>query len=172
MNPKIKQEFSAGAVVYKKLSDNTFLFLLGKHSGYHKWVLPKGMIEKGETEIKTATRETQEEMSVKISISNKNPIHIEKYFYQADLKEKQSSDNNKPFRRVLNYQENGGGGILIHKTVTFFLASYLSGDPKNHGWEMEDAGWFSYQKCLELMSFEGEKKALKKANQILISKSF
>lgn len=171
MSLKTKKEFSAGAVVYKKLTDNSFVFLLGKHSGYHKWVLPKGMIEKDETQKETAIRETQEEMAVKIKIIDKNPIHIEKYSYQADLKEKPNLEDNKPVRRVLNYQENGGRGILIRKTVIFFLASYVSGNPKNHGWEMKDAGWFSYQKCLELMSFEGEKKALKIANQILISES-
>ena len=45
-----KREFSAGGVVFKKLSvlssQFSVVFLLGKHSGYHKWVLPKGLIEK------------------------------------------------------------------------------------------------------------------------------
>ena len=55
-----KKEFSSGAVVFWKNK-----FLLGKHSGYHKWVLPKGLIETGEKEIETAVREIDELLNAK-----------------------------------------------------------------------------------------------------------
>jgi 8-oxo-dGTP pyrophosphatase MutT (NUDIX family) len=185
---KVKREFSAGGVVYKRENGKLF-FLLGKHSGYHKWVLPKGLIEAGEKGIETAIRETEEEMGVKARLVNDKPIHNTTYFYWADLKKVKSQksvpqrqvaeeatkvkstiqnakvDTNT--RRVIKYQEQGGGKTKVFKTVTFYLLEYVAGDPKNHGWEMEEAGWFTAQEALERMSFEGEKEALGKAQQLL-----
>jgi 8-oxo-dGTP pyrophosphatase MutT (NUDIX family) len=62
-------------------------YLLGKHSGYHKWVLPKGMIEAGETPEETAVREVKEEMGVEARIVRKEPLHLEVYTFMADYKD-------------------------------------------------------------------------------------
>ena len=168
-----KREFSAGCVVFKK-NKSKLLFLLGKHSGYHKWVLPKGLIEKGEKGWQAALRETEEEIGVKANLLEQKPIHIEKYVYVADYKDQQkdsktpkfqNSKQDKATRRVAKYQEEGGGKTKVFKTVSFYLAQYESGDPKKHGWEMEDAGWFADKKALELMAFKGEKEALQKAKE-------
>lgn len=151
----MKREFSAGCVVYKKSSKGT-VFLLGKHSGYHKWVLAKGLIEKDEKGWQTAVRETKEEMGVKTRLVSKKPIYQVQYVYYADLK------NNHPcLRRVAKYQESGGKRTKIFKTVDFYLAEYVSGDVKNHGWEMEEAGWFSFKEALTKLAFPGEQEALK-----------
>jgi len=173
----MKREFSAGCVVYKKSPKGTF-FLIGKHSGYHKWVLPKGLIEKGEHDWQTAIRETEEEMGVKAKLINKKPIHKVQYFFYADLKklkiknEKlkiaiQNSKLNKPTRRVEKYQEQGGKKTKIFKTASFYLAKYVSGNPEDHDWEMEEAGWFKFGEALEKMAFPGEKEALKKAPKMI-----
>ena len=68
-----KFERSSGAVVYRRKNSN-FQFLLGKHSGYHKWVLPKGLIEKGEDPKITAFREVEEETGIKAKIIGTEPI--------------------------------------------------------------------------------------------------
>ncbi len=57
------EEISAGGVVYRQMGDDCE-FLIGKHSGYHKWVLPKGLVEKGESYQETAAREVMEEVGV------------------------------------------------------------------------------------------------------------
>ena len=200
-----KREYSAGCVVYKREnreSDSAktakIEFLLGKHSGYHKWVLPKGLIEEGEKGWQTAVRETEEEMNVKARPLHKKPIHIEKYVYHADLKNQQENsktprlqklsmcgqaklqnskqfDNeamkqSSPIRRVARYQESGGSKVKVFKTVSFYLAKYVSGNLQDHGWEMEDADWFNYEKALELMAFKGEREALEKAYIMLQEK--
>ncbi|PIP53122.1 hypothetical protein COX08_02690 [Candidatus Beckwithbacteria bacterium CG23_combo_of_CG06-09_8_20_14_all_34_8] len=164
-----KQEFSAGGVVFKKpqSKDNkiTTVFLLGKHSGYHKWVLPKGLIEAGEIQEQTAIRETEEEMGVVAKIVKSEPIYVEKYTYTADYKKASdiSLETPQSTRRIKQYQEAGGKSVLVKKTVTFYLMEWVSGDPVNdHGWEMSEAGWFDFDKCMEMMGFEGEKEALKK----------
>lgn len=166
---KLKREFSAGGVVYKKEKGKLF-FLLGKHSGYHKWALPKGLIEKGEKGPETAMRETEEEMGVKARLVQEKPLHKDSYFFWADLKSKasrQDTQKDQVTRRVEKYQEQGGDKTKVFKTVTFYLLEYVSGDPKDHGWEMEDAGWFTPKEALEKMSFEGEKEALQKAQKQL-----
>jgi 8-oxo-dGTP pyrophosphatase MutT (NUDIX family) len=165
-NKKLKREFSAGCVVFKKTKDqgpkSKVYFLIGKHSGYHKWVLPKGLIEEGERGWQTAIRETEEEVGVKAKLVNEKPIHKVQYFYYADLKK-----NNHSTRRVAKYQEQGGEKTKIFKTVSFYLAEFVSGDPQKHGWEMEEAGWFEADEALKKMAFPGEKEALKKASKMI-----
>lgn len=92
-----KREFSAGGVVFKKLkaknSKLKTLWLIGKHSGYHKWVLPKGLIEKGERGFETAVRETEEEMGIKGRVLLKKPIHKEQYWFVAKYNNEQETRN-------------------------------------------------------------------------------
>lgn len=137
----IKREFSAGGVVFKK-GKNKPLWLVGKHSGYKKWVLPKGLIEEGERGIDTAVREVEEEMGVRAHPVKDKPVHKVSYFYR----------NNK---------------ALIGKQVSFYLMEYENGDPTNHGWEMEDARWLTYNEARDKLAFEGEKEALEKAKDIV-----
>ena len=162
----IRQEKSAGGVVYRKSATSNqkpeVMWLLGKHSGYHKWVLPKGLIEQGERETETAMREVEEEMGVVARIVGDGPIHEEEYWFEADYSEN-SINSGGPERRVLAYQEGGGKQTRVHKKVVFYLMEYVTGDVANHSWEMEEAGWFSFEEAIALLDFEGEKKALQEA---------
>ena len=176
---KTKNELSSGCVVYQK-KNNTALYALGKHSGYHKWVLPKGLVEKGEDKIKTAVRETEEELGLKVKVTQTKPIYLAKYTYYADLKKQEvssympeaksnNSKGDKSTRRIKKYQEQGGNKTRVSKTVYFYLAEFDSGDIAKHGWEMSDANWFTLDKALYLLSFKEEKEALKVANHLLKS---
>jgi len=161
---KFKREFSAGCVVFKRESKSAEVkFLLGKHSGYHKWVLPKGLIEKGERGWQTAVRETEEEMGVKARLLDEKPLHQAKYVYIADYKSEQEIKGAK--RRVMVYQEQGGNKVRVFKTVSFYLAEYQSGKPEDHGWEMSEAGWYSYDKAFKILAFKDEKLALQKVKE-------
>ena len=151
----VKREFSAGGVVFKK-EDGLVFWLLGKHSGYHKWVLPKGKIEKGEKSQQAAVRETEEETGVKAQFVAGKPVHKESYFFYDRYGV--GNDGQKVSRKEKT---------KVYKTVTFYLLKYESGDPKDFGLEMEDAGWFLFDEALEKMAFSGEKEALKKAKKIL-----
>lgn len=155
----MKQELSAGGVVYR---DGGELWLVGKHSGYHKWVLPKGLIEVGETKEQAAVREVEEETGIKAKIVLDKAIDVENYEYQADFSEGKVSSGGIE-RRVKTYQESGGTQEWVKKEVTFFLMEYEAGDVNNHSFEMEEVAWFSYEEALNKLEFEGEKQALKKA---------
>jgi 8-oxo-dGTP pyrophosphatase MutT (NUDIX family) len=171
-----REEYSAGGVVYKKFTAGsgqwTVKWLLGKHGGYHKWVLPKGMIEAGETEKETALREVKEETGVEARIVEDQPIYIDQYEFKAEYKEtisdkRQTISEKEPIRRVMKYQEAGGEGTLVKKTVTYYLMEWVEGNPEEHDWEMEDAGWYSFEEAIKLMSFEGEEMALQHASTSL-----
>ncbi len=166
----MKHEFSAGGAVYTKENDS-ILWLVGLHSGYHKWVLPKGMIEVGETQAQTALREVFEETGVHATIIDENPIHVESYDYQADYSEDPIAAGGVE-RRVMIYQESGGKQVWVKKTVTFFLMEYESGDIADHSWEMEEVLWLPYEEVLQKLAFTGEQKALQKAFEILSKEEY
>lgn len=137
-----KNEVSAGGVVYRK-HGKEFEVLICKHSGYHKWVLPKGHIEKGEELETTALREVEEEVGVKAKIiaSIGEP---EEYVYMFN-------------------------GERIFKKVYYFLMEYVSGSELEHDFEMEEVGWVSFDEAIELMGYDGAKKVLAKAREMLKS---
>ncbi|MBU1323085.1 NUDIX domain-containing protein [Patescibacteria group bacterium] len=138
-----KREFSAGGVVYKK-EDGQILWLVCKHSGYHKWVLPKGLVEEGEGLEETAVREVEEECGIKTKVVAKIP-EPEKYIYTMN-------------------------NVKIFKMVNYFLMEYVSGDIVNHDFEMEEVGWFKFEEAKEKLNFHGAKKVLEKARDLLIEK--
>ena len=138
--PNTKREFSAGGAVYKK-DGAKILWLICQHSGYHKWVLPKGLIDEGEKAEQAAVREVEEECGVTTKIIAKIP-EPEKYIYTMN-------------------------GVKIFKLVQYFLMEYISGDIKNHDFEMEAVEWLDYEDALDRLNFHGAKAVLEKANQLL-----
>ncbi|MFH0942667.1 MAG: NUDIX domain-containing protein [Candidatus Beckwithbacteria bacterium] len=140
---EIKQEFSSGGAVFKKDRDKV-LWLACKHSGYHKWVLPKGLVEKGEGLKETAIREVEEECGIKTRVVIKIP-EAEKYVYMMN-------------------------GVRIFKQVNYFLMEYISGDIDNHDFEMEAVEWLEFDEALERLNFHGAKKVLEKARELLVEK--
>lgn len=138
-------EHSAGGVVYRrkakdqrlKAKGSQIAWLICKHSGYHKWALPKGIIEEGETSEEAAIREVKEETGVLAKIIRKIMPDVR---YQYQKKE-----------------------FSVDKTVEFFLMEYQSGNIKNHNWEMEDTKWVSGEKALKLLAFEEERRIFRSA---------
>ncbi|MDP2672168.1 MAG: NUDIX domain-containing protein [Candidatus Daviesbacteria bacterium] len=114
--------------------------LLTKHSKNKHWGFPKGLIDAGQTIEQAALREVKEEGGVKAEILDK--VGYSKYVYTFK-------------------------GEKIFKVVTYFVMKYLSGDPKDHDWEMEEAGWFGVKEALEKLDFKQDKELLKKAIKIM-----
>jgi len=138
---KLKIETSAGGIVFKKTNSKTY-WLIVKHSLYKKWTFPKGLIgDKTENEDAkvAALREVEEEGGVKAKIINNKPI-ITNYEYQWE-------------------------GNLIKKTVYYFLMEYISGDPKNHDWEMSDAKFVTSDEVKKILTYPSDKEAFEKILQ-------
>jgi len=137
----MKREFSAGGAVFKKLRmDNgewIINWLVAKHSGYKKWVLPKGLIDPGEKSEQTAVREVKEETGVAAKIIAKiQPA--EKYIYTFN-------------------------GEKIFKVVEYYLMEYVAGNIADHDWEMEEVEWLPFEEAKKRLDFSGQKKALEQA---------
>lgn len=111
--------------------------LVCKDAGYHKWVLPKGLIAKGESPEQTAAREVAEEVGVKARVLE--PLgDPEKYVYTAR-------------------------GVRVFKAVYYFLMAYESGSEAEHDHEMEEVKWTGIDDAIDLMGYKGAKDVIRRA---------
>lgn len=108
--------------------------LLTKHSQNKHWGFPKGLIDPGQTSQEAALREVKEEGGVEAEIVGK--VGYSKYVYTFE-------------------------GEKIFKVVTYFLMKYKSGNPKDHDWEVEEAGWFTPDEALKQLTFSQDKDLLR-----------
>ncbi len=145
---KVKLEVSAGGIVFKKSKDNhqklNISWLIVQHSQHKGWVFPKGLV--GDKNIlesmkEAALREVEEEGGVKAKIINDRPI-VTKYQYIWQ-------------------------GFLIKKTVYYFLMEYISGDPKNHDWEVSQAKFVSEEEVKKTLTYQSDKEAFQKALSLI-----
>jgi len=133
---KSRDEVSAGGVVFRRNEDGLEV-LICKDAGYHRWVLPKGLVGKGETYEQTALREVEEETGIKAKLiaSLGDP---EQYVYTAR-------------------------GVRVFKRVYYFLMEYESGSIDVHDHEMEDVRWVSVDEALEMLAYDGAKRMVRAA---------
>jgi len=135
----MKFEFSAGGVVFKKEEDKIFI-LVAQHSQHHGWVFPKGIIDKGEKKEETALREVKEETGIIGKIIK--PLKPVTYWYNLE-------------------------GEKIKKTVYYFFMEFISGDAKDHDWEMENVEWIPKEEVLEKLTYKSDKEVWVQAERIL-----
>jgi len=138
---KIKREFSAGGVVFRKEPEG-ILWLVVKPKGNDKWRLPKGWIEPGESSLEAAKREVKEEAGIETEVLGK--VGSEKYFFVQDKQK-------------------------IFKTVVFYLMEYQQEAESGFSWETEEIDWLPFEETKERLAFEKEKELLEKAREILKS---
>lgn len=137
---KIKKEISAGGIVFRRVqslgSKVSVQWLITQHSQHKGWVFPKGLVGDVKADEKmedAALREVEEEGGVKTKIVNPTPVHV---FY--------------------SYVWND---IQVDKTVYYYLMEYVSGDPKNHDWEMMDAKFVSGEDVKKILTYPSDKQA-------------
>ena len=135
-----RNEISAGGVVYRH-GKNGVEILICKDAGYHRWVLPKGLVNKGENYEQTALREVQEETGVtaRLVALLGEP---EKYIYTAR-------------------------GVRVFKSVYYFLLEYQSGSEAHHDHEMEAVQWVSFDDALTMLGYQGAKNVVLSAKAFL-----
>jgi 8-oxo-dGTP pyrophosphatase MutT (NUDIX family) len=132
---KSRDEVSAGGVVFRRDQDDVRV-LVCKDAGYHKWVLPKGLVDKGESFEETAVREVREEVGVQARIIES--LGEEKYIYTSR-------------------------GVRVFKVVHYFLMEYQSGSETDHDHEMDEVKWVSLDEAISLMGYKGAKDVLTRA---------
>ncbi len=124
---ELKKEKSCGCIIIK---DNKVLLINEIHGNF--WGFPKGHMENGENEIKTALREVKEEVGLDVKI-----------------------DTDK--RYVLNYIIDN----KIDKTTVLYVAEPISDKIVMQESEIDNVKWCSFDEALDLLTFNDWKKVLR-----------
>jgi 8-oxo-dGTP pyrophosphatase MutT (NUDIX family) len=142
----VPNEFSAGAVVLRRLRGRWWLAAIrphGKPEGV--WALPKGNVSRGDSPEVTALREVTEETGLEGDLVGK--LGDVKYFYVRK------------------------GGERVFKVVTFFLVRYRRGRigeiPPEHAHEVEEARWLPLDDAPKLLAYKGEREMAEQARVAL-----
>lgn len=127
---------SSGGLVFRRVNGQLQVALVSVHG---VWLLPKGIIEPGETVEEAALREVKEETGLEGEIVKK------------------LGKTNYDFIRDKHY----------FKTVHFFLLRYTGGSKYNHDSEVDKVKWFSPLKALQVLIHNSERGIVRKAIKIL-----
>ena len=139
-----ESEKSAGFIVFRtEKGERRYLLLHKPASGIYKesWSFPKGLIEKGENDLATARRETEEEAGIKeleVIPGFKEKIH---FFYKRE-------------------------GKLVSKDVIYFLGK-TEQEKAKVSYEHKDSEWLPYEPAIEKLTSKSDKEVLKKAEEFL-----
>lgn len=144
----MRREFSAGVVVVRRMRGRWWLATVrpqGKPEDV--WVLPKGLIDAGESPADTALREGYEETGVRARLSSK--LGDVRYVYTWE-------------------------GERVFKIVSFYLAHATGGRigalPAGMEVEVADARWFPLDDGARLLAYKGEREMSAKALEHLGAK--
>jgi 8-oxo-dGTP pyrophosphatase MutT (NUDIX family) len=143
INVPIKEQVSAGGVVFRGDKDSVEVVIVSV-GGQHRWQLPKGLVDKDESPEVAAVREAREEGGVSSEVVEL--IETIEYWY-AGL-------------------DNGIRG-RFHKRVHFYLLRYLSGDTKDHDWEVNEARWVPIGDAASQLAFDNERRVMERARELV-----
>lgn len=136
--PTVNQ-VSAGGVAFRMHDGQVEVALISVGEA-RRWQLPKGTVEKNETNEAAAVREVREETGILTEVVSLLD-RIEYWFYSL----------------------SGGKRTRHHKYVYFFLLRALSGNITDHDHEVNESRWVEMKTALKMLKFENEKRILKKA---------
>jgi len=162
----MKFEFSAGGIVLRQAQDfgskpqfskKRIEVLVCQHSQHHGWVFPKGLIDKKQSAISNqqSVKETKEEAALRevkeeTGISGKiiKPLTPVTYWYAFK-----------------GDPSTGSGQEKIKKTVYYFLMEYVSGDTKDHDFEMENVEWLAMDEAEGRLTYKSDKEVWEQAKE-------
>lgn len=128
----LRKEKSCGVIVIKKENKKNYVLLVHHNLGH--WGIPKGHIEKGETEKEAAIREVIEETGIQSEIIS-------------------------DFRETITYSPKSN----VLKDVVFFIGKALNYNIKPQLSEIQQVKWVEVTQGFNLITHATEKELLKKA---------
>jgi len=132
----VYRQKSCGAVVYK-MKNNEPLFLI-EHMRKGHISIPKGRVERNETEEETAIREIREETNLEVNLDT-------------------------GFRETITYSPRKN----VIKDVIFFIAEARSGEMRNQESEVIKLEWLPLDQALEIITFDQDKEVLRHAKEYI-----
>lgn len=134
----MEKEKSSGVIIFREEEERKYLLL---HYESRHWDFVKGNIEEGETERKTAVRESQEETGITdIEFFDKFKEEIQYYYKKSDE--------------------------TILKHVVFLLGKTSTEEIKL-SYEHIGYKWLSFEKALKQVTYNNAKEVLEKAEKFI-----
>jgi 8-oxo-dGTP pyrophosphatase MutT (NUDIX family) len=130
------EERSAGGVVVRGEQVLVIVPTRRGADGARVLGLPKGHLDRGESELQAAVREVREEAGVEVELVRE--LGEVRYWYSRS-------------------------GRAVPKTVVFYLFRYLRGDPADHDEEIEEARWMDLHEAQLALTYAGERELLGRA---------
>lgn len=138
---RVRYEVSAGGLLLRRSESGLDALLIGRRSP-RIWTLPKGHVERHESHEQAALREVREETGCWGEILVRlNEIGF--WFYVGKAKH--------------------------HKTVTFYLMRYVSGDTVHDKDEVDEARWFEIGEARRALKYVNEKRLVDIATEYIAS---
>ncbi|NOT49232.1 MAG: NUDIX hydrolase [Acidobacteria bacterium] len=137
------EQVSAGGVAYRADNGKVEIAII-LTTPEHRWQLPKGIIDEGETPEQAALREVREEAGIDTELSDE--LDRTEYWFTA---------------------ERDGARSRFHKYVHWFLLRYTGGDVGDHDHEVEEARWVEVGEALKMLVFKNERDIVEKAVGII-----
>jgi 8-oxo-dGTP pyrophosphatase MutT (NUDIX family) len=140
---KTRDEVSAGGVVFRlREGGGVEVALILTHE--HRWQLPKGWIDEGESPEQTAVREVREETGVDADVLGALGVIAYQYVSKYDT---------EPVR--------------VHKRVHVFLLRYTDGSIDDHDDEVIEALWVGIAEAERMLAFKDERQMMANAREAL-----
>jgi 8-oxo-dGTP pyrophosphatase MutT (NUDIX family) len=140
---RTRRQVSSGGVITRQARGHPQVCLIARRQdGQRIWGLPKGHVEAGEDPRDAAVREVREETG----LVGKPLTKLGAISYWFAVKRER---------------------VRYFKRVHFYLLTYLEGSTRAHDHEVEHAAWLPLSKAIARISYENERKILRKAQQYL-----